>query len=384
MKEEKKKRKIDKKMMIITALIFVLILIILFLLFGRKASYTITFDTDGGTKITSIEVKDNEIVKLPEAPKKEGYKFVGWSNEEGKIITKGTKITEDLTLKAEWISNDAQTVTAKFDTDGGNKIDNLLIEKNKIVLLPVDPIKEGYVFVAWVDETGNFITENTVVKDNITLKAIWIKESAETVTVKFDTDNGGSIVIEKGKTIIFPIEPTKENYVFAGWVDEKGNPVTKDTIIDKDIKVKATWKDPYTCPLECTPVGDGSKCTKTTIKDVVVNTGCPSGTETVETFCSSHKRQVSVGFDEDQTFVDAGILCDGNPSGFCVDYNSRYTNSVDSCPAGYFKYTYSASGLDAEYGCAKKYNKGGSSCPSGYTREGNKCKRTETIACTAN
>ena len=153
---------------------------------------------------------------------------------------------------------------------------------------------------------------------------------------------------------MLPINPTKAGYAFAGWIDEEGNIITKDSLINKNTTIKATWKEPYTCPSGCTPIGDGSKCTKT-----------------VERFCSAHKRQVIIGFDEDQTIEYAGILCSG--SNFCVDYNSRYTISGDSCPSGYFKYTYSESGLDAQFGCAKKYDKGGSGCPSGYTKDGNKC-----------
>ena len=70
----------NKKVIIIIAIVLILLLIILFLIFGEKGSYTITFDTNGGTEITSIEVKNGEIVKLPEAPTKDGYKFVGWTN----------------------------------------------------------------------------------------------------------------------------------------------------------------------------------------------------------------------------------------------------------------------------------------------------------------
>lgn len=374
----------------IIALVFILLLLLIFvfyLLFGRQKTFTIAFDTNGGTEVASIEVKNNEAIKLPEAPTKEGYKFVGWMNEDGYVITKGLKATQNMTLKAEWISNDAETITAKFNTDGGNEIDNILIEKGKIILLPIEPTKEGYVFVCWVDSNENFITENMKVTNNITLKAIWRKKGTKTVTIKFDTDGGTnieSIAIEKGTRILLPKSPTKEGYKFAGWFLENGSEVTKDFIVDKDITVKATWKEPYTCPKDCTPIGNGSKCTKTTTKDLIIYKGCPNGTETIERFCSEHKRQVSVGFDEDQTFVDAGILCNGNPKNFCVDYSSRYTHNDSSCPSGYFKYTYSESGLDAMTGCVKKYDKGGSNCPSGYKRSGNVCKKTETIACKAN
>ena len=242
---------------------------ILFLIFGRNGKYTITFDTNGGNEITSIDVKNNQIVKLPEAPKKDGYKFVAWINENGKVI------------------------------------------------------------------------------------------------------------------IILSINPTKAGYFFAGWGDKGGNTITNDTIVNDNMTIKAIWKEPYTCPADCKTIGDGSKCTKTTIKDVVTYTGCPSGTETVEKFCSAHKRQVAIGFDEDLTYETAGIICNGNPAGFCADYNGRYTVNGDSCPSGYYKYT-DSDGLGALCGCAKKYSKGGSSCPSGYTQSGNVCTKTETINCKEN
>ena len=387
--EEKKKKKIelDKKTIIIIALVLlVLLLVILFLIFGTNGSYTITFDTNGGTEITAIEVKNNEIVKLPEAPKKDGHKFVGWTNEDGKVITKGTKVTEDITLKAEWVSNDAETITAEFNTNGGNEIDNIIIEKGHIILLPIEPTRDGYIFAGWLDGNGNFITEDTIMTNNITLKAMWIKKDAKTSTIKFNTDGGsrvGNIVVENGKIIVLPEAPTKTGYVFAGWVDENGNKVTKDTIVNENMTITATWKEPYTCPSDCTPIEDGSKCTRTTTKDVVTYTGCPSGTETIEKFCSAHQRQVAIGFDEDLTYETAGIICNDNPKGFCVSYNSRYTVAGESCPAGYYKYI-DSDGLGALYGCAKKYDKGGSSCPSGYTQSGNICKKTETISCKTN
>lgn len=94
-------------------------------------------------------------------------------------------------------------------------------------------------------------------------------------------------------------------------------------------------------------------------KDVVTYTGCPSWTETVEKFCSAHKRQVAIGFDEDLTYETAGIICNGNSTGFCVDYNGRYTVNGDSFPSGYYKYTE-------------------------YTKSGNVCIKTEIISCKAN
>ena len=96
-------------------------------------------------------------------PSKEGYKFVAWINEDGKVITEWTKITKDITLKAEWVSNDAKVVTTTFDTDGGNNIGNIIIENGKVILLPINPTKEGYTFAGWVDENGNICTKTEAI-----------------------------------------------------------------------------------------------------------------------------------------------------------------------------------------------------------------------------
>ena len=283
-----------KKWIIVLVLIVLLLLfIILYLLFGREKSFRITFDTNGGTNISSIEVKNNEIVKLPETPSKEGYKFVAWTNEEGKVITEGTKVTKDIILKAIWIKKGVEIVTVKFDTDGGNNI--------------------------------------------------------------------RSIIIENGKVILLPINPTKEGYVFIGWVDENGNAITKDTIVNKNITIKALWKEPYTCPSGCMPIGDGSKCTKVVTKGMVNKTSCPSG-YTLK-------------------------------NGQCLDVSHQYhANSIDVSPwwscnsSSEYMYTeIDESGIGAVMWCAKKANKVTSKgCPSGYTQNGDVCTKTETIKCTAN
>jgi len=355
----------DKKTVIIIVLALVLILVILFLIFGRKGSYVITFDTDGGSKITSIEVKDDEIVKLPDAPVKEGYKFVGWTNEEGKLITKGTKVNEDLTLKAEWISNDAKVVTIKFDTDDDTIIDDIIVEQGKVILLPTDPIRDGYKFVGWLNENNNFITKEMIIKNNIKLKAMWIKQNAKISTIKFDTDGGsyvGSIIVENGKIILLPVNPTKEGYVFSNWVDQDGNKITKDTIVNKNMTIKALWKKPYTCPSGCTPIGDGSKCTKKVTTSITNKTSCPNG-YTLK-------------------------------NGMCLDLNNQYHAEYVEISSGTYKWKCNSSneymyekveGMGVEVLCAKKASKiTTKGCPSGYSQSGNVCKKTETIKCKAN
>lgn len=383
--KEEKAKKVDKKTVIIIVLLLLIVLLVIFFLLWGNRSYTIRFETNGGTPLVNLEVKNGEVVNLPDSITKEGYIFAGWTNEDGKYLTNAAKVTDDMVVEANWISKDSKVVTAKINIDN-DLISDIIFEKNTNLVLPMNPYKKGYVFGGWFDEKDNLLTDNIVLTEDIIIYAKWIKKGAKTSIIKFDTDGGNKIenvVVENGKVVVFPVVPTKEGYSFAGWVDEKGNPITSDTVVKDDMTIKAKWINGYSCPSGCTPVGDGSTCTKTTTKDLVTYSGCPSGTETVETFCSSHQYQVSIGFDEDLTYETAGIICDGNPTGFCVDYNNRYTIPGESCPSGYYKYT-EVEGLGAAYGCVKKYDKGGSGCPSGYNKDGNKCSKTETIKCTKN
>ena len=107
----------------------------------NTVSFTITFDIEGGNEITSVEVNNGKIIKLPEAQTKEGYKFVGWTNKDGNVITKDYVVTDNIVLKAMWIKKDAKAVTITFDTIGGSNIGSIVIESGKIIILPVNTTK---------------------------------------------------------------------------------------------------------------------------------------------------------------------------------------------------------------------------------------------------
>ena len=210
-------------------------------------SYKITFDSNGGSKVEAIYVSDGKIVSLP-IPEKEGYVFKGWYNKDKKVEV-GDTISSDITLKAKWEKKEEQTVSTKkytvsFDTDGGSKINNQTVQQNNKVKKPLNPTKDGFVFVEWQlnGKTYNF---NTAVTSNITLKAVWKeKESVKEYTVTFDSDGGSAVekqvIIENG-TAVKPEDPTKEKYKFLGWY--LGEQLYSfDTKITKDITLKAKWE----------------------------------------------------------------------------------------------------------------------------------------------
>ena len=69
-----------KLLLLIGGVLLAIIAAVVFLFFFRKKekTYTITFDTDGGSAIEQIVVKEGESVELPKEPTKEGFKFNGW------------------------------------------------------------------------------------------------------------------------------------------------------------------------------------------------------------------------------------------------------------------------------------------------------------------
>ena len=72
--------------------------------------YKITFDTDGGSEIDSIEQDYDTEITAPDAPTKEGYTFIGWDTTVPKKMP-----SKDMTVKALW--KDIEKPTGKISLD---------------------------------------------------------------------------------------------------------------------------------------------------------------------------------------------------------------------------------------------------------------------------
>ncbi|MGL5973466.1 MAG: InlB B-repeat-containing protein, partial [Oscillospiraceae bacterium] len=67
--------------------------------------YTLRFNTDGGTGISSVSAEEGEIIKLDtKITTKDGYDFDGWYDQDDKKVSVNFKITnKNVILKAKWI-----------------------------------------------------------------------------------------------------------------------------------------------------------------------------------------------------------------------------------------------------------------------------------------
>ncbi len=75
---------------------------------GGTIRYSVKFDTDGGSTVSSVTVSRNAKATEPEAPEKEGYTFMGWYTDEA-LTEKydfNSKVTKNIILYAKWDKHD--------------------------------------------------------------------------------------------------------------------------------------------------------------------------------------------------------------------------------------------------------------------------------------
>lgn len=162
-----------KLLLLIGGVLLAIIAAVVFLFFFRKKekTYTITFDTDGGSAIEQVVVKEGESVELPKEPTKEGFKFNGWLLD-GQPFAPSTKIVKDIKLVAGWISEDAVTFKVTFNPENGDEPLVVEVEENTAINKPTDPQKENATFKGWFLNDVEYDFAQLVTAD-ITLVGHW-------------------------------------------------------------------------------------------------------------------------------------------------------------------------------------------------------------------
>ena len=218
--------------------------------FFRGTKYTIKFDTDGGSKVQSIEVEKGKTVKLPETTK-EGFIFDGWYEGTNKVDN-NTTFDKDTTLKANWIRENTFKVT--FDSNGGSKVEDLYVECGDVLKLPANPTKEGFTFGHWEDKNEMPILDQALLTcHDVTLYAKWNEEpngaplkEPETFKVTFDSRGGSNVpdlYVACGDVLRYPANPTKEGFTFGHWEDKNGVAILDQALLTcHDVTLYAVWR----------------------------------------------------------------------------------------------------------------------------------------------
>ncbi len=153
-------------------------------------TYTVTFDSNGGSAVGSVTVTEGEGVTKPTDPTKDDNTFLGWFKdsdltEEWSFDT--DKVASDITLYARWMKNPQptpETYTVTFDSNGGSAVGSVTVTEGETVAKPQAPTREDYTFEGWYknsDLTEEWSFDSDKVTENVTLYAKW-KPKFEKVT----------------------------------------------------------------------------------------------------------------------------------------------------------------------------------------------------------
>lgn len=148
-------------------------------------TYTVTFNSNGGTPVTAIpNVTSGTTITKPADPTKDDFEFGGWYKQD--TLTTAWNFTTDtvtsnITLYAKW--NEKSDVTyydVTFSVDGGSAVTAQRVASGGKVTKPADPTKADNTFVDWYKEAAfttvwNFTSDT--VSANTTLYAKWAPTS---------------------------------------------------------------------------------------------------------------------------------------------------------------------------------------------------------------
>ena len=203
-------------------------------------SYTITFDTDGGSEIAPITQDYGTQITAPANPTREGYTFIGWDKAIPATMPAG-----DMTITAQWRINQ---YTITFDTDGGSEIAPITLDYGTAITAPADPTREGYTFIGW-----DKAIPATMPAENMTITAKWKDSEKPTGEIKISENSWKAFL----NNITFGLFFKDTQTVTINAADNSGEAVTVEYLLSNKELTKAALDGmtftAYTAPFSIAP-----------------------------------------------------------------------------------------------------------------------------------
>jgi uncharacterized repeat protein (TIGR02543 family) len=227
-------------------------------------TYTVTWDSNGGSSVSSGTFVTGATVSQPTAPTKTGYTFLGWSTSEtSQNGDSGTLVGSwpltpasavNLTLYARW-SADNLTVTFKSNYTGGPSDITQAVVAGQATTLTTNPFtRTGYTFTGWKTVSSGTGTsysnvQNISITNALTLFAQW---SANTYTVTYSANGATGSAVRASDS--FTVDTTaltlptkgslaKTGYTFAGWSETNGGSVIQGSYTPtSSVTLYAVWE----------------------------------------------------------------------------------------------------------------------------------------------
>ena len=233
---------------------------------------TVTFDTQGGSKMAPLTVKKGSQLG-DTVPQYKNHKFINWHKDSltGDVINSTAVINESMTLYAEWKENPIVT----FDSGGISLPIQKRVEYGSTVgtLPKFAPNVNMYkTLIGWFTKPtgGTQITTLTPVTENVTYYAQWGWQP------RFNT-NGGKITsdttypIQANSNYTIATLPTavRDGYTFNGWYLSDGATKLKDgdnVDLSLGVEIVAHWTNAGTITVTFDKNGGSLDSSLTTLK----------------------------------------------------------------------------------------------------------------------
>ncbi len=276
-------------------------------------SYTITFDTNGGSDIGHITQDYGTQITAPADPTREGYTFIGWDKAIPATMPAG-----DMTITAQWRINQ---YTITFDTDGGSAIAPITQDYGTQITAPADPTREGYTFIGW----GKAIPA-TMPAESITITAQWKDSEKPTGEIKIGENSWKSFL----NTITFGLFFKDTQTVTVTATDNSGETVTIEYLLSEkaltESELAGMTFTAYSAPFSINPDNEYviyAKLTDTSGNAAYINTNgivldgtspVITGIENGKTYCEAQTPTVDEKYVDTVTVNGTEVTLDKNGS----------------------------------------------------------------------
>ncbi|MBQ6660698.1 MAG: InlB B-repeat-containing protein, partial [Lachnospiraceae bacterium] len=216
-------------------------------------TYTVTFDSTGGSSVSSIKVTFGNAYGTLPVPTMTNAIFLGWftAKSGGTQITDATKVSTaaNHTLYAQWYKN---VVVVSFNVNGG--YGNIPVATydigSKYGSLPAGPTPPtGHSFKGWFTAKSGGTQIKTTSTVSASYKTLYAQYSAKAYTISYKSDGGMTFsdsIVVYGTPYNIPHTPVRKYYTFLGWYTaETGGTKVEPTDIMKTAAnhtLYAHWK----------------------------------------------------------------------------------------------------------------------------------------------
>ena len=152
----------------------------------KKVSFTVTFNTDGGSAVADAKVVNGRLLTKPADPTKAGYVFAGWYTDSAftkAFNFKADKITANVTLYARFIAQSSNAGEFTVQLVNGDQVVETRTTNNGILYNLPELTEAGKTFLGWwISDSNNAqkltrqYSDSEKIQQNTSLYAVWASD----------------------------------------------------------------------------------------------------------------------------------------------------------------------------------------------------------------